>query len=95
MCYAGLVVWMWNWILSETLWQKLEAFQGELMKPILKWPRHHSNTAAITTLEVPMMRHRILVRRLGFLHHVIVSNPVSLTGGVMLALCDMLIHYVW
>ena len=34
------------------------------------------------------MRYRILVRKLGFLHRVIVSNPVSMTGGVMLALCD-------
>ena len=29
-----------------------------------------------------------MVRKVGFLHHVIVSNPVSLTGRVMLALCD-------
>ena len=35
-----------------------------------------------------MMRYRILVRKLGFLHRVIVSNPVSLTGRVLLALCD-------
>ena len=77
-----------NWILTETLWQKLEAFQGELVKQVLKWPRHHSNTAAITALEVPMMRYRIFVRKLGFLHRVVESNPVSLTGCMMLALCD-------
>ena len=35
-----------------------------------------------------MMRYRILVRKLGFLHCVIESNPVSLTGHVILALCD-------
>ena len=34
------------------------------------------------------MRYRILVRKLGFLHHVIVSNPVIMTGRVILALCD-------
>ena len=34
------------------------------------------------------MRYRILVRKLGFLLCVIESNPVSLTGRVMLALCD-------
>ena len=77
-----------NWILTETLWQKLEAFQGKLVKRVLKWPRHHSNTAAFMALEVPMMRYRILVRKLAFLHRVIVSNPVSLTGRVLLALCD-------
>ena len=75
--------------MTKTLWQNLEAFQGELVKCVLKWPRHHANTAAITALEVPMMRYRILFRTLGFLHHVIVSNPVSLTGHVMLALCDV------
>ena len=70
------------------LWQKLEAFQGELEKRVLKWLRHHSNTAAVTALEVPMMRYKILVRKLGFLHCVVVSNPVSLMGCVILALCD-------
>ena len=77
-----------NWILTETLWQKLEAFQGELVKRVLKWPRHHSNMAATTVLEKPMMRYIILVRKLGFLYHVVVSNPASLTGHVLLALCD-------
>ena len=34
------------------------------------------------------MRYRILVRKLGFLNHVVVSNPISLIGHVMLTLCD-------
>ena len=74
--------------MTKTLWQKLEAFQSKLVKQVLRWPRHHSNTAAITALEVTIMRYRILVKKLGFLHHVIESNPVSLTGHVMVALCD-------
>ena len=36
-----------NWILTERLIDKLEAFQGELVKRVLKWPKHHSNTAAL------------------------------------------------
>ena len=36
-----------NWILTEPLLKKLEAFQGELVKRVLKWPKHHSSTAAI------------------------------------------------
>ena len=76
-----------NWILTETLSQKLEAFQGKLVNQVLEWLRHHSNTAAITALEVPTMRYCIWVRNLGFLHRVVESNPVSLTGRVMLALC--------
>ena len=31
-----------NWILTEALLKKLEAFQGELVKRVLKWPKHHS-----------------------------------------------------
>ena len=51
---------------------------GELAKRVLKWLRHHSNTVAITALKVPTMKYRMLVRKLGFLHRVTVSNPVSL-----------------
>ena len=47
-----------NWVMTEALWEKLEAFQGELAKRILKWPKHHSNTAAATALDVPSMRCR-------------------------------------
>ena len=56
-----------NWTLKNILWQKLEAFQGKVAKGVLKWPRDHSNTAPIMALEVPRMRYRILVRKLGFL----------------------------
>ena len=45
-----------NWILTEGMVKKLEAFQGEQVKRILKWPKHLSNTAAVIALEVPTMR---------------------------------------
>lgn len=45
-----------NWILSEAPMKKLEAFQGELVKRVLKWPKHLSNTAAIATLDVTTMK---------------------------------------
>ena len=45
-----------NWILTEPLCQKLESLQSELVKRMLKWPKHLSNTAALTTLEVPTVR---------------------------------------
>ena len=77
-----------NWILTEVLWEKLEAFQGELAKRILKWPKHHSNTAAATTLEVSTMRCRVLIRKLSFLQHVVNSNSASLSGTALLALSD-------
>ena len=48
--------------------RKLEAFQGELVKRILKWPKHLSNTVATATLEVPPIRCRVLEAKHGFLH---------------------------
>ena len=75
-----------NWIMTEALMQRLEAFQGELAKRVLKWPKHHSNTAAIATLDVPTMKCRVLVRKLGFLKRVMERDIDSLSGCVVLAL---------
>lgn len=72
-----------NWILTEPLCQKLESLQSELVKRMLK---HLSNTAALTTLEVPTVRSRVLQRKLSFLHRVANSNPFSLSGRTVLAL---------
>ena len=77
-----------NWVVTEGLIEKLETFQGELAKRILKWPKHHSNTAAITALEVPTMRSRLLVTKLGFLRRVVESDSGSLSARVLEALCD-------
>lgn len=41
--------------------EKLEKFQAELAE-ILKWPRHFSNTAATTAVELRTMRCRVLKR---------------------------------
>ena len=72
-----------NWM---PLCQKLESLQSELVKRMLKWPKHLSNTAALTTLEVPTVRSRVLQRKLSFLHRVANSNPFSLSGRTVLAL---------
>ena len=77
-----------NWVMTEALWEKLEAFQGELSKRILKWPKHHSNTAAATALDVPSMRCRVLIRKLSFLQRIVKSTPASLSGRALLALSD-------
>ena len=77
-----------NRILTDMLIEPLEAFQTELVKRVLKWPKHHSNTVATTVLEVPPMKCRILVRKLGFLMRVIAGDTDSLSGIVLLALCD-------
>ena len=77
-----------NWILTEALMERLEAFQGELVKRVLKLPKHHSNTAAITALDTPAMKCRVLVSKLGFLMRVMLRNTDSLSGCVVLALCN-------
>ena len=43
-----------NWILSDTLLCKLEAFLGELSKRALKWPMHLSNTSAVLALDMAL-----------------------------------------
>ena len=47
-----------NWIVTKGLIDKLEAFQREPLKRVLKWPKYHSNTAAITALEMPLLPWR-------------------------------------
>lgn len=55
-----------NWIMTEALFVKLEAFQGELVKRVLKWPRYqHCCHHCLGCIYVPTMRGRLLVRKLG------------------------------
>ena len=77
-----------NWILMDVLIEQLEAFQAELVKRVLKWLKHYSNTAAIAVLDVPTTKCRVLVRKLGFLMRVMAGDMDSLSGSVLLALCD-------
>ena len=56
-----------NWILTESLVKQLECFQGELAKRVLRWPKHHSNTAAVVVLGLPSVRYLVLMRKIGFL----------------------------
>ena len=79
-----------NWILSDVLVERLEAFQAELVKRVLKWPKHHSNNAVIAVLSAPTMKYRVLVRKLGFLDlmRVMTGDSDRLSGSVVLALCD-------
>ena len=60
-----------NWILTDALIRRLEAF---LVKRVLKWPKHHSNTAAVAALDVPTMKCRVLERKLGFLMRVMAGD---------------------
>ena len=66
-----------NWIMTESLMKKLESFQGELAKRILKWPKYHSNTIA---LELPTI---ILLRKLAFLQRLLRDDAVGVGVEVL------------
>lgn len=65
-----------NWIVTNSLLKKLEAFQAELVKRALKQPKYLSNTAALLVLKVPSMMTKILERKLSFLQHVMEKGQV-------------------
>ena len=48
-----------NWLLSEVSIVKLESFQGELAKRMLKWIKHISNTAACITTRLQSVCNRV------------------------------------
>ena len=77
-----------NLILTDSLMEKLEGFQAELVKRILKWPGHFSNTAAITALELPTMGCKVLERKLCFLQRVMGKEVGGLSARVREAFCD-------
>ena len=77
-----------NWILTESLLHKLEAFLGELAKRALKWPQHLSKTAAILALDMETMRSRILCRKLNFLKSLLEEEATGVGAAAMKSLSD-------
>ena len=55
----------------HALMEKVESFRAELAKRVLKWPKHHSNTAALIVVGMQTVRSTILERKLGFLQKVL------------------------
>ena len=76
------------WILTNALIRRLEAFQAKLVKRVLKWPKYHSNIAAAAALDMPTMKCRVLERKLGLLMRVMAGDTDSLSGSILLAMCD-------
>ena len=72
----------------EGILQQLEAFLGELAKRTLRWAKHHSNTAAVTTLEIESVRSRLLVRKLGFLKRMARDGATEVGAAVMRSVVD-------
>ena len=62
------------WILNSTLLQKLESFQAELAKRILRLLTRTSNNNALMALQWPSMIARILIIKLCFLFKVVKSD---------------------
>ncbi len=56
-----------NWILTDSQLDRLEAFQGEIGKRILKLPRFHSSLATRIALKLPSVAARILAQKLSLL----------------------------
>ena len=66
-----------SWVLNSTLLSKLESFQAELGKRILKLPKHTSNTIPLLAVNWPSMCSRILCSKLAFLQSVLTDNPTQ------------------
>ena len=65
-----------NWIISFESLQRLESFQGEVAKRILKLPRWYSNTPACVALDMESMHSVCTVRKLRFLHRVMTNEEI-------------------
>ena len=71
-----------SWLLNSTLLHKLESFQAELGKRILKLPRFTANNVPLLALNWPTMRCRILCSKLSFLHRIRSTESDSLSAQV-------------
>ena len=69
-----------NWVLTEQLISRLETFQGELAKRILKLPRWASNTAANVAMGWTTVKARVVVQKLSFLHRLVSAERVWVAG---------------
>ncbi len=74
--------------MTEGTLQQLEACLGELPKRALRWPKHHSNTAAVTALEMGSARFRLLVRNLGFLKRITTDGGTGVGPAALRSMVD-------
>ena len=63
-----------NWIISYESLQRLQSFQGEVAKRILKLPHWYSNTPACVALDMESMHSVCTIRKLRFLHRVMTNE---------------------
>ena len=73
-----------NWLMTHALMEKVESFQAELAKRVLKWPKHHSNTAAMVVVGMQTVRSTIILeRKLGFLQKVLNAGSKCVSGRLV------------
>ena len=60
----------------------------EMAKRAVKWPKHHSNTAALVALDMESARAQLLVMKLGFLRRRMMDDGVGVGAAMMSAMCD-------
>ena len=85
LCSANLA--LWSRKLDHESLQRLESFQGEVAKRILKLPRWYSNTPACVALDMESMHSVCTVRKLRFLHRV-TTNEESICYRAFSAMVD-------
>ena len=76
-----------NWIFLAGSLQRLESFQQEVAKRILKLPCWYSNTAACVALDIKSMHSVCTVRKVIFLHRV-TTNDESICYRAFSAIVD-------
>ena len=74
--------------MAQKSYERLDSFQGELAKRVLKWSKHHSNLAAIIALDVPTRKSRVLVSKLWFVKRVMSRDATKVSECVVLVLCS-------
>ena len=74
-----------DWIVSGGI---LENFLEELAMRAMKWPRHFSNTVAMTVLDLDSVTSRIVVWKLGFLKRQLAVGAVGVAAVAMRPLLD-------
>ena len=72
-----------NWLMTHALIEKVESFQAELAKRVLKWLKHHSNTEALVVVGMQTVRSTILERKLGFLQKILNADSKCVSGRLV------------
>ena len=69
--------------MTHALMEKVESFLAELAKRVLKWLKHHSNTAAMVVVGMQTVKSTILERKLGFLQKVLNVGSKCVSGRLV------------